>query len=64
MIPRSLAFSTAFAVFASSLLQPMASAEVQASVGTTATLATAALPEPRPEPEPTPVAKTAWQARI
>ena len=68
MFPRSLAFSTAFAAFASSLLQPMASAEVQASVGTTATLATAALPEarpePEPEPEPEPVAKTAWQARI
>ena len=64
MIPRSLAFSTAFAVLASSLLQPMASAEVQASVGTTATLASAALPEPLPALPVVPAAKTAWQARI
>jgi len=65
MIPRSLAFSTAFAVLASSLLQPSASAGVEPESGMATVLASAALPMPSPieAPRTTP-RKTAWQSRI
>ncbi len=62
MFPRSLAFSTAFAVLASSLLHPTASAGAETGTATAISIAASALPEPLPSV--TAPSRTAWQARI
>ena len=62
MFPRSLAFSTAFAVLASSLLHPTEVAGAQTGTATAVSVAAAALPEPAPST--TAPVRTAWQARI
>ncbi len=67
MFPRSLAFSTAFAVLASSLLHPTTSAGAETGTATAIDIAPAALPEPLPSvvvPTHAAQARTAWQARI
>lgn len=62
MFPRSLAFSTAFAVLTSSLLRPTESAGAETETAAEIRVAQASLPEPPPfTPAP---ARTAWQARI
>lgn len=63
MFPRSLAFSTAFAVLASSLLHPTEVAGAQTGTATAISAAAAALPEPLPSSSRAP-ARTGWQARI